>query len=252
MNKNLSVIMKNAHSTTRAIIAEFPAADYRATFRAALCIAWEESSPDARAEWESMTGDEQYNALIAMTWKCRENMSIECARHAVDIDGNAIFRPNPYKWIVTRDDAMSCAADAWMRMDALLTKNAAAENPMPLAIVMSRATERAATKIDRAEKRNAHASVEREDADGNTRTVIIDNAAPLAARRVSPHEFAAAVATIEIACRDNIDRTIVAGKLYGLNQSEIGSLCGIKHQNVSKRLAKMHDRIIDARNSATA
>ena len=65
-----------------------------------------ENTKTARAEWESMSGEQQYNALVAMAWTVRRKAEARNQTGAA--------------WIETEDDAQTVAADAWTRMGAAL------------------------------------------------------------------------------------------------------------------------------------
>ena len=71
----------------------------------------------ARAEWESMSGEQQYNALVAMAWTVRRKAEARNQTGAA--------------WIETEDDAQTVAADAWTRMGAALDRNEAQDAPAP-------------------------------------------------------------------------------------------------------------------------
>lgn len=251
-----SVIFAAAHRVTRAIRAEFADADYRATFAAALRECYRAaadaerisaesiaaavmSAPDARADWERMTGEEQYTALTAMVWHMRDRDRAEC-----DKRGNP--RAPQMQWIVTRDDALTVANEAYTRMPAALDKNDVRDDPRPLSLVMANAVYQAAKRINRAEMKHANA-IRREsvtDKDGNeTEREYIDEKRVTGERIApSPYEYAALSDAINAACLDSIDRAIMRGMIYGLNQTEIAALVDMSQRGVSKRIERIRAR----------
>ena len=67
------------------------------------------------AAWRGMSDEEQYTALQKMAWTVRRSGSKRGA-----------------EWIQTQDDAMTVAAEAWLRMGAALERNERADEPRPL------------------------------------------------------------------------------------------------------------------------
>ena len=67
------------------------------------------------AAWRGMSDEEQYTALQKMAWTVRRGGS-KCGA----------------EWIQTQDDAMTVAAEAWLRMGAALERNERADEPRPL------------------------------------------------------------------------------------------------------------------------
>ena len=72
----------------------------------------------ARAEWAQMTGEQQYNALVAMAWTVRRRAEARNQTGAA--------------WIETEDDAQTVAADALPRVLSALDRNDQREDPRPL------------------------------------------------------------------------------------------------------------------------
>lgn len=258
--------MTAAHALARRALETAPetARDYRATFAAALKIAWEvmpapiqtaaaetETAPaTARAEWDAMSGDAQNAALIAMVWHMRDRDTA-----ATMPDGTPVAQH--MQWIHSADDAQTVANEAWLRMPAALDRaeRVAAETetePRPLPVIICKAVWLAAQYLHRVEIRHASALTSTTDADGNT-VEVIDITADATAERVSPSPE---VYTIErdaiIACAaDDIDREIIRRTAYGYTQTEIAAAVGIKQPNVNKRLAKIRARY-DADKTAAA
>ena len=67
------------------------------------------------AAWRGMSGEEQYTVLQKMAWTVHRGGSKRGAG-----------------WIQMQDDAMTVAAEAWLRMDAALERNERAEEPRTL------------------------------------------------------------------------------------------------------------------------
>lgn len=226
-----AAVMNRAHALTRATLAEYPTADYRATFRAALSLAWKDCT--ARAQWETMSGDEQYNALLRMVWYAKRRDSAACDRL-----GNE--RAPHMAWIESTDDARAVAHDAFCRMPRLLDRF---DGEKPLPLILYKAVAAAAQYIDRAEKRHANAIRTTETDGGETVEYIIDNAAPTAEHIAPNPEQGAIIAdSIDRACADDIDREIVRALAYGLKQREIAAAVGISQQAIAKRIARIRDR----------
>lgn len=100
------------------------------------------------AAWRGMSDEEQYTALQKMAWTVRRGGS-KCGA----------------EWIQTQDDAMTVAAEAWLRMGAALERNERADEPRPLNLILYSACAQAANTIARREKRyfSATASLTMED-----------------------------------------------------------------------------------------
>ena len=65
------------------------------------------------AAWRGMSDEEQYTAMQKMAWTVRRGGSKRGA-----------------EWIQTQDDAMTVAAEAWLRMGAALERNERADEPL--------------------------------------------------------------------------------------------------------------------------
>ena len=254
------VIMSRAHALTRAALAEFADADYRATFRAALRIAWEESrAVNPRAEWERMSGEEQYSALIRAVWYGVNRDRAECDRM-----GN--YRPNYFEWIASEDDARACAHGAYIRMEDALTR---AEQsvidgkrdtlPALRAVMVSacrnsaRATWRNEIKHNNATKRvnakdyndtNGTNYMEIDEFGRNRRLTIIDESRGATAEHIAPNPENAIIMrdSIERACADDIDALIVHALADGYSMRAIGERIGMTHPAISKRIKRIRER----------
>ena len=95
------------------------------------------------AAWRGMSDEEQYTALQKMAWTVRRSGSKRGA-----------------EWIQTQDDAMTVAAEAWLRMGAALERNERADEPRPLNLILYSACAQAANTIARREKRYFSATQE--------------------------------------------------------------------------------------------
>lgn len=188
-----------------------------------------ENTKTARAEWEQMTGEQQFNALVAMAWTVRRKAEARNQTGAA--------------WIETEDDAQTVAADAWTRMGAALTRNEAQEKTAPLAIVMYRAAAQAAHSISRAEQRHARAISATIDDDGAERWQIdTEGGADCDAIAPSPEAAAIIRESVESVARDQTDRVILAMAVKGYTGAEIGTALMTSQQAVSKRLQAMRER----------
>lgn len=188
-----------------------------------------ENTKTTRTEWESMTGEQQYNALVSMAWTVRRRAEARNQTGAA--------------WIETEDDAQTVAADAWARMGAALTRNEAADDPAPLAVVMFRAAAQAAHSISRAEQRHARAISATIDDDGAERWQIdTEGGADCDAIAPSPEAAAIIRESVESVARDQTDRVILAMTAKGYTGAEIGAALLTSQQAVSKRLQAMRER----------
>lgn len=188
-----------------------------------------ENTKTARAEWEQMTGEQQYKALVAMAWTVRRKAEARNQTGAA--------------WIETEDDAQTVAADAWVRMSAALTRNEAQDAPAPLAVVMYRAAAQAAHSISRAEQRHARAISATIDDDGAERWQIdTEGGADCDAIAPSPEAAAIIRESVESVARDQTDRVILAMAVKGYTGAEIGAALMTSQQAVSKRLQAMRER----------
>ena len=250
-------IMNRAHALTRAIRAEFPRADYRATFRAALAIAWSESRENAptttatpapidpRAEWASMDGETQHNALRGMVCYCMN-------RDRAETDRNGNFRPNYFNWIACADDITATADEAWARMGTAFANAEKAiadgkRDTMPtLRAIMANAARSAARYTARQEYRHANAiryeSIANEDGESTMREYIKDSDST--AEPIAPNpEYAAIIRdSIERAAKDETDTTIVRALACGYSMREIAARIGMSHPAISKRVKAIRDR----------
>ena len=95
------------------------------------------------AAWRGMSDEEQYTALQKMAWTVRRGGS-----------------KRGTEWIQTQDDAMTVAAEAWLRMGAALERNERADEPRPLNLILYSACAQAANTIARREKRYFSATQE--------------------------------------------------------------------------------------------
>lgn len=183
----------------------------------------------ARAEWESMSGEQQYNALVAMAWTVRRKAEARNQTGAA--------------WIETEDDAQTVAADAWTRIPAALARNETQEDPAPLSVILYRAAAQAAHSISRAEQRHARAISATVDDDGAERWQI-DTEGGAACDAVAPSPESAAIIreSVESVARDQSDRVILTMTAKGYTVEEIGAALMMSHQAVSKRLRAMRER----------
>lgn len=188
-----------------------------------------ENTKTARAEWERMTGEHQYNALVAMAWTVRRKAEARNQTGAA--------------WIETEDDAQTVAADAWTRMGAALTRNEAQDAPAPLAVILYRAAAQAAHSISRAEQRHARALSATIDDDGAERWQI-DTEAGTDCDAIAPSPEAAAILreSVESIARDQVDRVALTMTARGYTTAEIAAALMVARSTISRRLCAMRDR----------
>lgn len=188
-----------------------------------------EDTKTARAEWESMSGEQQYNALVAMAWTVRRKAEARNQTGAA--------------WIETEDDAQTVAADAWTRMGAALTRNEAQDAPAPLAVILYRAAAQAAHSISRAEQRHARAISATIDDDGAERWQI-DTEAGTDCDAIAPSPEAAAILreSVESIARDQVDRVALTMTARGYTTAEIAAALMVDRSTISRRLYAMRDR----------
>lgn len=188
-----------------------------------------ENAKTARAEWENMSGEQQYNALVAMAWTVRRKAEARNQTGAA--------------WIETEDDAQTVAADAWTRMGAALTRNEAQDAPAPLAVILYRAAAQAAHSISRAEQRHARAISATIDDDGAERWQI-DTEAGADCDAIAPSPEAAAILreSVESITRDQVDRVALTMTARGYTSAEIAAALMVDRSTISRRLYAMRDR----------
>ncbi len=186
-------------------------------------------SKTARAEWEQMTGEQQYKALQAMAWTVRRRAEARNQTGAA--------------WIETEDDAQTVAADAWCRMAAALTRNEAQDAPAPLAVILYRAAAQAAHSISRAEQRHARAISATIDDDGAERWQI-DTEGGADCDTIAPSPEAAAILreSVESVTRDQVDRVALTMTARGYTTAEIAAALMVDRSTISRRLYAMRDR----------
>lgn len=226
-------IMNRAHALTRAAMEQHPTDSYRATFRAALAIAWNDYAASPRAEWEKLEDEQKYDFLVRMVWHMKKR---DCGTDAL---GNE--RMPVMDWVTSTDDALSVAHDAYTRLPALFDKAEEQETPPALARVLSVAVLRAARYIKRNELKHANALRHGVDIDGNDREYAESYAAP---DHIAPNPENAAIVrdSIDRAARDDIDRAIIAGLANGYSLREMSKAIGKTHQALSKRLDGIRSR----------
>lgn len=183
----------------------------------------------ARAEWESMSGEQQYNALVAMAWTVRRKAEARNQTGAA--------------WIETEDDAQTVAADAWTRMGAALDRNETQDAPAPLAVILYRAAAQAAHSISRAEQRHARAISATIDDDGAERWQIDTEAGTdCDAIALSPEAAAILRESVESVARDQVDRVALTMTARGYTTAEIAAALMVDRSTISRRLYAMRDR----------
>ena len=226
MKKNISEIMRNAHTMTKTAVVKYPGANYAATFSAALRICWNEYGKTAADLWRDMSGDEQYNALMRMTYHAKKR---DNAREFPRMD-----------WM-TADDLQTVVNESYICAVELFSRPS--NENKPLSLLLYAAVEWAVIKIVRAERKAPKAIKSRADDNGEQAEYIIDNAAPVAEHTVpAPEQYAIIKDLIEQAAGDAVDREIIAMRASGYNQAEIAAALGVNQSSVARRLQKIKDR----------
>ena len=230
---NKAQIMRQAWSLYRATVAEFPETRSRAQFAVCLKEAHRaaQAATAARREWENMSGEEQYTALIRMAWT---------VKHRAEATGRAADT----EWIRTPDDAQTVAADAWPRVAPALTRNEQNAEPRPLAHILFAACTQAAHVISRAEYRhtaNCCQLTSTADADGDdcTQTPLDILPSVTAAPVSNPEDIATTRAAIEAAAADNIDHAIIRALANGHTVRAIAAAIGTSKSSVQRRIDRI-------------
>lgn len=233
-----SQIMRQAWSLYRATVAEFPETRSRAQF--ALCLKEAhraaQAATAARREWENMSGEEQYTALIRMAWT---------VKHRAEATGRAADT----EWIERPDDAQTVAADAWPRVAPALTRNEQSDEPRPLSHILFAACTQSAHVISRAEYRHASnccqlTSTADADGDDYTQTPLDYLPSVTAAPISSPEDIATTRAAIEAAATDSTDRAIIRALADGHTVRTIAATLGMSKSAVQRRIDKIRARYL--------
>lgn len=252
-NSNIKNIMENAHEMTRKTIQEYPGADYRATFAAALRISWKETGKTAAQLWESYTDAEKLDALQRMTFF---EYGRRDARYKRGENGEPVKLANYFIWIDENDagavaDALeSVAQESYLYLAEYL--NAEKYQEKPLAVLLSRAVLTAARKIARAEKRNPSALRTRTDKDGNIYQYEADGE-PIA-EPIAPDAYTYTITrdAIRTAAHDDIDREIITGLALGYSRRAIARAVGMNINAINYRVNKLRARYESASADARA
>lgn len=233
-----SQIMRQAWSLYRATVAEFPETRSRAQFAICLKEAHRaaQAATAARREWENMSGEEQYTALIRMAWT---------VKHRAEANGRAADT----EWIKHPDDAQTVAAEAWPRVAPALTRNEQSDEPRPLSHILFAACTQSAHVISRAEYRRASNCCQitnTADADGDdyTQTPLDILPSVTAAPISSPEDIATTRAAIEAAAADNIDRAIIRALAAGHTVRTIAAALGMSKSAIQRRIDKIRARYL--------
>lgn len=234
-NYDLASMMLAAHAAARETVR--PGDNYAATLTLALRQAWTAAkTPSARAQWASMTGDEQADALRRMAGHRRE-------RCAAETDKRGEHRADPYGWTYSEPDALQqITSEAWIVMDRMLDAAERQESEtgerVPLAWILARAADHAARVIKRREHRRPRA--DRDDPDtGEAYIIDAPRPDPIAP---GPESAACTIDALERSCADTTDRYIMRMLAYGVEQREIADRLTITPAAVCQRRAKMRDR----------
>lgn len=233
-----SQIMRQAWNLYRATVAEYPETRSRAQFAVCLKAAHEaaRAAQSARREWENMSGEEQYTALIRMAWT---------VKHRAEATGRAADTA----WMRTTDDAQTVAAEAWPRVAPALTRNEQSDDPRPLSHILYAACTQAAHVIARAEYRhtaNCFQLPSTADADGDdyTQTPLDYLPSVTAAPVSSPEDTAITRAAIEAAAVDSTDRAIIRALADGHTVRTIAAALGTSKSTIQRRIESIRARYL--------
>ena len=189
------------------------------------------------AAWRGMSDEEQYTALQKMAWTVRRSGSKRGA-----------------EWIQTQDDAMTVAAEAWLRMGAALERNERADEPRPLNLILYSACAQAANTIARREKRYFSATQEYGFAmcfaihmlgltmeDGEM-TDLFDMNAVHVLPAPDPEENAVQRDLLARLLQSDEDRSIAGRMAEGLTVREIAAALGMSKSAVQRRINNIRNR----------
>ena len=177
-----------------------------------------------RAAWRSMSGEEQYIVLQKMAWTVRRGGSKRGA-----------------EWIQTQDDAMTVAAEAWLRMDAALERNERAEEPRTLKLIMYCACAQAANTISRREKRHDGHSVSM-TAEAGEMAGLFDRNAANVSPAPAPEETAIQRDLLALLLQTDEERRIAGRIAEGLSVREIAAALGMSKSAVQRRIDHIRNR----------
>lgn len=176
------------------------------------------------AAWRSMSDEEQYTALQKMAWTVRRG-----------------GRKRGAEWIQTQDDAMTVAAEAWLRMGAALERNERADEPCPLKLILYSACAQAANSIGRREKRYFSAAVS-QIAEGGEMSELFDMNAVYALPAPAPEENAVRRDLLARLLQTDEDRSIAGRMAEGLTVREIAAALGMSRSAVQRRINNIRNR----------
>lgn len=182
------------------------------------------AATSASAAWRSMSDEEQYTALQKMAWTVRRGGSKRGA-----------------EWIQTQDDAMTVAAEAWLRMGAALERNERADEPRPLKLILYSACAQAANSIGRREKRYFSTAVS-QIAEGCEMPELFDMNAAYALLAPAPEESAVQRDLLARLLQTDEDRSIAGRMADGLTVREIAAALGMSKSAVQRRIDNIRNR----------
>ena len=233
-----SQIMRQAWSLYRATVAEYPETRSRAQFAVCLKAAHEaaRAAQSARREWQGISGEAQYTALIRMAWT---------VKHRAEATGRAADTA----WIKSQDDAQTVAAEAWPRVAPALDRNDQSDEPRPLAHILFAACTQAAHTIARAEYRHASNCcqlITTNDKDGDAYAQTVADTTPGVNTQPvsSPEDAAITRAAIEAAAVDDIDRAIIRALAAGITVRAIAATIGTSKSTIQRRIESIRARYL--------
>lgn len=270
---NRAEIFRAAWTMTRAALEKWPEADRRATFAAALRLAWEDArssaaqeaqqapreeaqqepaQPETLQEFYALPGEAQLDLLRKFASRC-PSYAARAVKITEDPEtGEKIKTPAPAAWadwMIPRsaggmelepwEAALdTIAAEAWTRLDRQ-------PEDLPLGILLARAARAACQRLSNQYRdkpsRSAADAASLDDPDFS-----------LAAHLPSPEPAAVLRESVRTAARSEQDLAILDLAAQGYNRIEIGCALGITRQAVEKHLKKMKTRLDDAKTEQAA
>ena len=275
---NYSAVNARAAALYREITEKYPEARNRATWALCMKEAVKEyreavKNYNARAEWESMSGENQLDFLKKAAAKMPDFlMSVPY----IDDDGNKAFRMDKsVLWMVPesrggqglvpwKEAVETVAAEAWI---ILVERMEAYDGGKPLVIMVYDACKTAVRRLDRI-YHDAPRTKRTKDAEGKRKQIALyggaagacewnDNSAERAPRSLawkaeSPEAAYISAETVAELAHDEIDKRILAALEKGFTQKEIAAAMGISQPAIAKRVRNMKNRRVEQIGSAEA
>ncbi len=257
-------IMTRAHEMTAAALEKWPDADRRATFAAALRLAWADArQPQTLEQFRSLPGEKQFEILRKFAARCPAYAARAVKRIEDPETGEQIKVPAPAAWAdwMIQRSAGGLELEPWtvavdtVAAEAFIGLDRQPED-LPLGIILARAVKAACMRLSRV-YRDAPNNRKRSRTQDGTGAILDpvsldDPDYRSAASYPGPEPAAIVRESISTAARDNLDITILSMKSDGYTLEEIGAFIGMTHPAVIKRLKKMKTRLDDVKTEQAA